>query len=117
LDPRLQEDPAAVKVVSSLSGRALYFSRAPIPHPRHAGGVAARLHVGLYAYRRQALASFAGWAPTPLEQTEGLEQLRLLEHDLPIQVLDWPRSFPGIDTRRDYDSFLDRLRTHSSPPS
>lgn len=117
LAPEQFDDPAAVKVVSSLSGRALYFSRAAIPHPRQIGGVAPRLHVGLYAYRRDALAAFAAWPPTALEQTEGLEQLRLLEHDVSLQVVDWPRSFPGIDTRHDYDSFLERVRDHLSPPS
>ncbi|KAA3607334.1 MAG: 3-deoxy-manno-octulosonate cytidylyltransferase [Planctomycetota bacterium] len=103
-------DPAAVKVVSDLQGRALYFSRAPIPYPRVNGGVSARLHVGLYAYRREALQSFAETPPSPLESTEGLEQLRFLEHGVPIQVLDWPQAFPGIDTRADYDAFLDRVR-------
>jgi len=117
LAPEQIEDPAAVKVVSALNGRALYFSRAAIPHARLTGGVAPRLHVGLYAYRREALAAFAGWEPTPLEKTEGLEQLRLLEHGLSLQVVDWPRSFPGIDTRQDYDRFLERVRDHSSPPS
>ena len=102
------EDPGAVKVVCTLDGRALYFSRAPIPFPRHAGGAAARLHVGVYGYARATLAAFAAWAPTPLERSESLEQLRLLENGVALQVLDWPRAFLGIDSRKDYDAFLQR---------
>lgn len=108
-------DPAAVKVVTDLKGNALYFSRAAIPHPRNQFGSPARLHVGVYGYRRQTLQSFASWAPTPLEQTESLEQLRLLEHGVALRVLEWSRAFAGIDTRSDYDAFLERRRTLDSP--
>lgn len=102
------DDPAAVKVVKARDGSALYFSRAPIPHPRRPGGVAPLLHVGVYAYARAALAAFAASSPTPLELTEGLEQLRFLERGQAIAVLDWPRAFPGVDTRSDYEAFLAR---------
>lgn len=108
-------DPAAVKVVTALNGNALYFSRAAIPHPRNPSGSPARLHVGVYGYRRKTLQSFASWAPTPLEQTESLEQLRLLEHGVALRVLEWSRAFAGIDTRSDYDAFLERRRTLDSP--
>ena len=109
------EDPAAVKVVTDLNGRALYFSRAPIPHPRNSSSCQPRLHIGVYGYRRQTLQSYASWAPTPLEQTESLEQLRLLEHGVALRVLEWSRAFAGIDTRSDYDAFLERRRTLDSP--
>lgn len=109
------DDPAAVKVVTNLEGRALYFSRAPIPHPHNAPGKPPRLHVGVYGYRRKTLQSFASWAPTPLERTESLEQLRLLEHGVALRVLEWSRAFAGIDTRSDYDAFLERRRTLDSP--
>ncbi len=111
------EDPAAVKVVTAADGRALYFSRAASPHPRNPGGAEPRLHVGVYGYSRAVLADFASWAPTPLERAEGLEQLRLLEHGVPLQVLPWARAFLGIDTRKDYDAFLKRLSSpgRSSP--
>ena len=109
------EDPAAVKVVCDLSGRALYFSRAGIPHPRRPGAAEPRLHVGVYGYARDTLAAFAAWPPTPLELAEGLEQLRLLEHGVPLQVLPWPRAFLGIDTRKDYDAFLTRLSSRGRP--
>jgi len=111
------EDPAAVKVVTALDGGALYFSRAPIPHPRTAGVAAPRLHVGVYGYARAILEAFAAWAPTPLERAEGLEQLRLLEHGVALRVLEWPRAFLGIDTRKDYDAFLRRLSSRGRTSS
>src|SRR5262249_16796984 len=76
----IYSDPACVKVVVSASGRALYFSRSPIPY--HRDGLAAPwglLHLGLYAYRREFLLSLSTLAPSPLERTEMLEQLRVLE--------------------------------------
>jgi 3-deoxy-manno-octulosonate cytidylyltransferase (CMP-KDO synthetase) len=71
-----------VKVVTDAAGRALYFSRAPIPHGRDVW----LRHVGVYAYRRDALLELAAAEPTPLERAEGLEQLRALEMGLPIRV-------------------------------
>ncbi len=109
-------DPARVKVVLDRVGNALYFSRAPIPHPRFNGPAAARLHLGLYGFRREALAQFTAWPPSDLERTEGLEQLRLLEHGVKIRVLDWPRATSGIDTRADYDAFLARTRNAAPAP-
>jgi 3-deoxy-manno-octulosonate cytidylyltransferase (CMP-KDO synthetase) len=93
----LHLDPNVVKVVTALDGRALYFSRAPIPWHRDAApaGLAsqgsfasARRHIGLYAYRVGALRRLSQLAPTPLEQLEQLEQLRALEHGLDIRVAD-----------------------------
>jgi len=104
------QDAAAVKAVRAEDGRALYFSRAPIPHPRNAGGAVPLLHLGVYAYTRAALAAFASSPPSPLERTEGLEQLRFLERGTPVQLLEWPHAFPGIDTRADYDAFLQRQK-------
>ena len=94
-------DPNAVKVVTDLQGRALYFSRAPIPWNRdHAevgdGYGAARRHLGLYAYRVRALLQLAAAAPTPLEEIEKLEQLRALAHGMEIRVADAVRR-PGPD--------------------
>ncbi len=115
LPPAAMNDPACVKVVTALNGQALYFSRAGIPFPRGAENVQVkpRLHIGIYGYSRAALRQFAGTAPSPLERCEGLEQLRFLEHGIPVQVMDWPHAFPGIDTPSDYDAFLHRLRTES----
>ena len=102
------EDPAAVKVVADAKGDALYFSRALVPFPRRASGAQPRLHVGLYGYQRSALERFATRPPSPLEMREGLEQLRFLEYRERVRVLEWPHSFAGIDTRSDYDAFLER---------
>jgi 3-deoxy-manno-octulosonate cytidylyltransferase (CMP-KDO synthetase) len=115
LPPGALNDPAAVKVVRNNLGDALYFSRAAIPYARHAGvaGAEPLLHVGVYGYRRAALASFAAARPTPLELCEGLEQLRFLERGVAVRVLDCPQAYPGIDTREDYDAFLRRV----APPS
>ncbi|KGI78337.1 3-deoxy-manno-octulosonate cytidylyltransferase [Oleiagrimonas soli] len=104
-------DPNCVKLVRAADGRALYFSRAPIPWPRDAFashrnalpyGVPFLRHIGLYAYRAGFLRQFARLAPTPLERAESLEQLRALEHGHAIQVALTPEPFPpGIDTEDD----------------
>jgi 3-deoxy-manno-octulosonate cytidylyltransferase (CMP-KDO synthetase) len=101
-------DPGCVKVVTTERGEALYFSRAPIPFLR---GPGRRLrHLGVYGFLREALEAFAGWPRSPLEEAEGLEQLRLLEHGIPLRILTTDASPRGIDTRADYDGFLGRLR-------
>ncbi len=100
-------DPNAVKVVCDRSGRALYFSRAPIPgtFPGSAasGHEVALRHVGIYAFRRAALLKFLTWDRTPLEKAEGLEQLRALENGLHIHVQQIERSPVGVDTPADLD--------------
>lgn len=111
-DPR---DPNKVKVVVSSSGRAMYFSRALIPFPRDDAGVPKdpanwMLHIGVYAYRRPALARLAGWPPSRLEQIERLEQLRALENGMAITVVEVDAAAPGIDTPEDYAAFVKRCR-------
>ncbi|GAB4164722.1 MAG: 3-deoxy-manno-octulosonate cytidylyltransferase [Terrimicrobiaceae bacterium] len=92
-------NPNVVKVVRDREGRALYFSRAPIPNDRdHHGHSLALRHHGIYAYRRRFLLDFVSWKPTPLESSEKLEQLRALEHGRRIHVLIAKHSPPGIDT-------------------
>jgi len=97
------DDPNAVKVVRDLRGRALYFSRSPIPYPRHhdAAWGLWRLHLGVYGFRRNVLERFVALPPSKLEQAEGLEQLRALENGIPIQVLDAPHPAFGVDTPED----------------
>ena len=101
-------DPNVVKVVTDGEGRALYFSRAPIPHDRDGaaaadgGFPAARRHVGLYAYRVEALLRLAALAPTALEELEKLEQLRALEHGMQIRVVDAAEP-PGADVNTPED--------------
>jgi 3-deoxy-manno-octulosonate cytidylyltransferase (CMP-KDO synthetase) len=93
--------PHLVKVVRDRRGRALYFSRAAIPYPRVPGAHAPLVHVGVYAYRRATLLRLATLAPTPLEQSESLEQLRALEHGIAIQVIDSPYVSLSVDTPDD----------------
>jgi 3-deoxy-manno-octulosonate cytidylyltransferase (CMP-KDO synthetase) len=95
-------NPNAVKVVTALDGRALYFSRATIPFDRdQAGFTGYRKHLGIYAYRKAALERFAALPPSPLEKLERLEQLRLLENGIAIYVADAPRDTIGVDTEED----------------
>jgi len=107
-------NPNIVKVVRRTSGEALYFSRSLIPFDRD-GTNAARphRHIGLYAYRRVFLRAYAGLAPTPLEESERLEQLRVLEHGYEIAVAvvnDAGAGRAGIDTREQYEAFVRRWR-------
>ena len=102
-------DPNLVKVVLGIDGRAIYFSRCPIPFRRDdSPALAALLHLGIYAYRRSFLLDFASWKPTPLEVTEKLEQLRALEHGRKIHVITVSRATNGIDTLEQYEEFVKR---------
>lgn len=104
-------DPNCVKLTHDLFGRALYFSRAPIPWPRDAfmrdrsalpADITFLRHIGIYAYRAGFLRRFAALPPTRLERIESLEQLRALEHGFPIAVRLAPEPFPaGVDTPED----------------
>jgi 3-deoxy-manno-octulosonate cytidylyltransferase (CMP-KDO synthetase) len=100
--PEDVSNPNVVKVVTALDGRALFFSRSAIPFDRdRTGAVPYWKHLGLYAYRRAALARFAALPPSPLEQMERLEQLRLLENGLSLQVAEAPQDTVGVDTEAD----------------
>ncbi len=110
-------DPNQVKVLCDNAGRALYFSRAPIPgifpgSDADAHACALR-HVGIYAFRRAVLERFLALARTPLEQTEGLEQLRLLEHGVPIRVLPVAAAPVGVDTPADLEEVRRRWRSRA----
>ncbi len=109
------EDPSCVKVVTGIDGRALYFSRHPIPCVRDgepdrllAGESPWLLHVGLYAYRRDYLLELTRLPASPLEQLERLEQLRALQHGAAIGVRVTEHSAVGIDTPEDYARFVVR---------
>jgi 3-deoxy-manno-octulosonate cytidylyltransferase (CMP-KDO synthetase) len=103
LDPALAGDPNRVKVVVGAQGRAVYFSRAPIPFDRDAAGdVIYHQHVGVYAYTRDALARWVRLPPVPEERWERLEQLRPLLHGMAIGVALFPGpAAPGVDTADD----------------
>lgn len=94
-------DPSAVKVICNKRGEAMYFSRSLIPYPRNAFAAVPLKHIGIYAYSRDFLLSYAGMEPTPAEQTESLEQLRALENGYTIQVITTDASFVGVDTPED----------------
>ena len=115
------EDPACVKVVFDAQGRALYFSRSPIPHACHwddallsSNPPTFYQHVGLYAYRREFLLQLAAMRPSLLEQTEKLEQLRVLQagYMILVGVVDEPTF--GVDTPEDYRAFVEKQRGRKS---
>jgi 3-deoxy-manno-octulosonate cytidylyltransferase (CMP-KDO synthetase) len=107
-------DTSCVKTLRARDGQALYFSRAAVPWPRDsvAAGQPTRFagawrHIGIYAYRVRSLLQFAAWPPTPLEETERLEQLRALEHGMRIYLVTLAEAPPaGVDTQED----LERVR-------
>jgi len=102
ISPEEARNPNNVKVVTDASGRALYFSRSLIPHDRDGRGqVQYFKHLGLYAYSAAALEKFQTLAPSTLEQHEKLEQLRLLENGVPIQVVETAQDTIGVDTADD----------------
>lgn len=109
-------NPHVVKVVTALDGRALYFSRAPIPASR---GTPAGYwkHIGLYVYRRQLLLAYPTLPRGPLEQAEQLEQLRALENGIPIRVAETDYDTVGVDTPEDLEAVLDVLKRNISPIS
>ncbi len=101
LDPRdpAVADPNVVKVVTALDGRALYFSRSPLPYFRNeVSGLPVYRHKGIYAYSLTFLEKFVTWPPSPLESAESLEQLRALENGASIKVLITQDTSPGVDT-------------------
>ena len=121
--------PAVVKVVADGRGDALYFSRSPIPHVRQRGVDAraaaadavarglARKHVGLYVYRREALLRLASLPPTPLEEAEGLEQLRALHDGMKIRVVPVEgESGLAVDTPQDLERVRALLAGRSAGP-
>ena len=115
--PDVVRDPSCVKVVMDVNGRAMYFSRSPIPfsrdiaiedHFRDDEPSPWLLHVGLYAYRRDFLLKLTTMPPSPLEQLEKLEQLRALQCGASMSVAVVNHASVGIDTPEDYVAFITR---------
>lgn len=100
-DPRGEPNPNVVKVVCDVQGRALYFSRSPIPYREAGEEITILHHLGLYAFSRNFLLEFSKLPPTPLEKTERLEQLRALEHGYRITVCLTDSSVFEINTPED----------------
>jgi 3-deoxy-manno-octulosonate cytidylyltransferase (CMP-KDO synthetase) len=103
-------NPNAVKVVTDLSGRALYFSRATIPFNRDGAQPRYFKHLGLYAYRKDALDRFVRLPESSLEKSERLEQLRFLENGIPIFVGETSHDSIGVDTEEDLQRVIKILR-------
>lgn len=130
LDARDVLSPDVVKVVADTAGRAMYFSRSPVPYPRDAvrlhGSLEAALaadpglcagfrkHTGLYVFRKQALMRFTGLEPVDSEIAERLEQLRAIENGMSIRVVEVAESSIGIDTEDDLERFREMLRARES---
>lgn len=109
-------NPSIVKVVRDKNHNALYFSRSIIPYPRYQGFMEWYEHVGLYAYRKDFLLEYVSWPNTPLEQTESLEQLRILENGYSIKVVETDLGYgaPCIDTPEDLvraREYLHKMKT------
>jgi len=103
-------NPNAVKVVTDLSGRALYFSRATIPFDRDGTSPCYFKHLGLYAYRKAALDKFVTLPESSLEKSERLEQLRFLENGIAIYVGETPHDSIGVDTEEDLQRVIEVLK-------
>jgi 3-deoxy-manno-octulosonate cytidylyltransferase (CMP-KDO synthetase) len=108
-------DPNIVKVITDCNGRAIYFSRAPIPYDRESCGVGKAQqylrHIGIYAYRKQFLLKITSLPQTPLEKIEKLEQLRVIELGFPVLVGKVKHTCDGIDTPSQYAKFVKRQKS------
>jgi 3-deoxy-manno-octulosonate cytidylyltransferase (CMP-KDO synthetase) len=102
-------NPNAVKVVTDLHDRALYFSRSTIPFDRDSSQPRYFKHLGIYAYRKAALEQFVTLAESSLERAERLEQLRFLENGIPIYAAETPYDSIGVDTEEDFTRVLKTL--------
>jgi 3-deoxy-manno-octulosonate cytidylyltransferase (CMP-KDO synthetase) len=115
------ENPNIVKVITDLAGRAIYFSRSVIPYDRDAAGLGPNTpylrHIGIYAYTKAFLMTLTALAQTPLEKTEKLEQLRVLEHGHCILVGQVTHVSDGIDTPQQYECFTKAYQASQAHPS
>lgn len=107
-DPAAIANPNVVKVVRGRNGKALYFSRAAVPYVKD-GDFGLLRHIGVYGFARATLLRIPPLPSSGLAEAESLEQLRFLENDIPMHVLDAQGDPWGIETRADYDAFLGRL--------
>jgi 3-deoxy-manno-octulosonate cytidylyltransferase (CMP-KDO synthetase) len=107
------ENPNNVKVVTSNDDYAIYFSRSPIPYPRNLDLNNYFKHVGIYGYRTEFVIEYSKMSPTPLEVSESLEQLRVLENGYKIKVLDTPYKIIGVDTPEDLEKVRKTIRENN----
>ena len=110
MDTEDYQNPNAVKVVTDINNNALYFSRSLLPYPRVEGKANVYKHIGIYAYKKDFLLKFAKLEPTPLEQSESLEQLRALENGYKIKMIKTKSKFIGVDSIEDLQTVNELLR-------
>ena len=110
MDTEVYQNPNSVNVVTDLNNNALYFSRSLLPYPRVAGKANVYKHIGIYAYKKDFLLKFAKLEPTPLEQSESLEQLRALENGYKIKMIKTKAKFIGVDSIEDLQTVNELLR-------
>ncbi|PZP51135.1 MAG: 3-deoxy-manno-octulosonate cytidylyltransferase [Pseudopedobacter saltans] len=109
-DLELVQEPSNVKVVVDLNYNSLLFSRSPIPYPRdNSFDISYYHHIGVYAFRKQALMNFTNWEITPLEAAEKIECLRYLEHGIPLKMVLVDAMGIGIDTPEDLERAKQKL--------
>ena len=112
--PEQVADPNIVKVITNSHGRAIYFSRSPIPYDRDAAGIGQiaqyKRHLGIYAYQKDFLLKITTLPQTPREKTEKLEQLRAIENGFGILVGKVEHTCDGIDTPEQYAEFVERCK-------
>ncbi len=115
-DPEALYNPGVVKVVRAQNGRALYFSRSLIPYPRVDTGCTVYEHVGVYAFTKEFLLKMVELPPTPLMETESLEQLRILEHGYTMAVIvtQYPSQGPNVNTPEDVEKIRRILEKQNS---
>jgi 3-deoxy-manno-octulosonate cytidylyltransferase (CMP-KDO synthetase) len=104
-------NPSVVKVVMDHASNALYFSRWAIPYARNPRVQPVYKHIGIYAFRKDVLFEFAEWAPSPLEETESLEQLRFLENGIKIRMSEGEASALAVDTPEQADAVRELLKS------
>ncbi|MGH7305686.1 MAG: 3-deoxy-manno-octulosonate cytidylyltransferase [Candidatus Rokuibacteriota bacterium] len=116
LAPEEISNPNVNKVVCGVGGRALYFSKYPVPYDRDGFGVVRFKHPGFYAYRKAALDAFHHLVPSPLERTEKLEQLRFLENGIDIIVVETTEPTIGVDTEADLQAVAALMAARRQAP-
>jgi 3-deoxy-manno-octulosonate cytidylyltransferase (CMP-KDO synthetase) len=106
-------NPNIVKCITDVNGRAIYFSRSPIPYDRQASGIGPAghywRHLGIYAYRKDFLMTYTAMQPSFMEQTEKLEQLRAIENGYMILTATVEKAWDGVDTEEQYQAFVRRI--------
>lgn len=102
-------NPNIVKVITDNNNYAIYFSRSPIPYPRHMDMGNYYKHIGIYAYEREFLLGYSKLKQTPLEISESLEQLRVLENGYKIKVIETKNKIIGVDTKEDLEKLVEYI--------